>query len=333
MNHFSKIGVIGAGAFGTALAIAINQADRRLVLWARKPAAAMAIKERRENSARLPGIAIPTDIDVTSDPDRLADCDLALYVGPAQEFAKVLPDWHKGLAPEALLVIAAKGIDQQSGDLLTTIATRLAPERSLAVLSGPSFAKDIANGLPTALTLACADQRLGEKICQSIGSRTLRPYWSEDIVGTQVGGALKNVIAIACGIVHGKGLGESARTALMTRGLAELARLTGALDGDPKTLMGLSGIGDLSLSCNSLQSRNMSFGNALGQGRTVQDILESRSAVTEGVMTTKAVHELAIKIGLEMPITAAVHAVIHEGKPLDATIDQLLARPYKKETS
>jgi len=332
MELFSKIGVIGAGAFGTALAIAIHQQGRNIVLWAHKPAAAMAMKERRENVERLPGAAIPGAIDVTSNQERLSDCDLVLYVGPAQQFAQSFRDWDAILASDTPMVISAKGIDQASGELLTTIAVNHAPNRPVAILSGPSFAKAIAAGLPTALTLACVDGALGEKICLSIGSRTLRPYWSEDIIGTQVGGALKNVIAIACGIVHGKGLGESARTALMTRGLAELARLTAALGGDPKTLMGLSGIGDLSLSCNSLQSRNMSFGNELGQGKTVQDILNSRSAVTEGVMTTKAVHELAQKLGLEMPITAAVYAVVHDNKPLEDTIDLLLARPYKKET-
>ena len=332
MEAFSKIGIIGAGAFGTALAIAIKQEGRELTLWARKPAAAMGMKERRENVERLPSVTIPHGIDITSNKDRLADCDLVLYVGPAQIFASTFEQWDAIIAPTTPLVIAAKGIDQASGDLLTTIAARQAPHRPLAVLSGPSFAKDIAVGLPTALTLACEDEALGERICLSIGSRTLRPYWSSDVIGTQVGGALKNVIAIACGAVHGKGLGESARTALMTRGLAELARLTAALGGGPTTLMGLSGIGDLSLSCNSLQSRNMSFGNELGQGKSVADVLASRSAVTEGVTTTKAVHLLAIELGLDMPIASAVHAIVHEDQPLDATIDLLLARPYKKET-
>ncbi len=228
-------------------------------------------------------------------------------------------------------VICAKGIERQTGALMSEVAAEALPGGPLAVLSGPTFAAEVARGLPTAVTLACADGDLGALLMAALGSRRFRPYLSDDLVGAQIGGAVKNVIAIACGIVTGRGLGDNARAALITRGLAEMVRLAMAKGAQPETMMGLSGLGDLTLTCNSQQSRNMSLGVALGRGEALADILAARRSIAEGVSTAPSVVALAGRLGVEMPICEAVDRVLHHNADIDATIEALLARPFKAE--
>src|SRR5689334_19118042 len=297
-----RIGVVGGGAWGTAVALAARRAGRRVVLWAREPAVVEAINGRHENPTYLPGIALGPDLHATADLDALAGLPAVLLVTPAQHLRAVATRLAPVLDGDCCAVICAKGIEQGSQALMSTVVAETLPGRPAAVLSGPTFAAEVARGLPTAVTLACADAGLGARLVEALGSRSFRPYLSDDVTGAQVGGAVKNVLAIACGIVRGRRLGDNARAALITRGLAEIVRLGTALGARPETLMGLSGLGDLTLTCTSLQSRNMSLGAALGEGRALADILAERHSVAEGVSSAAAVVALAAHHGVEMPI-------------------------------
>jgi glycerol-3-phosphate dehydrogenase (NAD(P)+) len=228
-------------------------------------------------------------------------------------------------------VICAKGIEMTTGALMAEVVAAELPEAPVAVLSGPTFAIEVARGLPAAITLACADAALGQSLVEAIGTATFRPYLADDVVGVQVGGAVKNVLAIGCGIVEGRALGDNARAALITRGLAELMRFAAAKGGKAETLMGLSGLGDLILTASSSQSRNYSLGFALGEGRTLAEVLGSRHSVTEGVWTAGIVARQAAAMGLEMPIATAVEAILHHGAAVDDAVRGLLARPFRAE--
>jgi glycerol-3-phosphate dehydrogenase (NAD(P)+) len=328
-----NIGVMGAGAWGTALAVAAVRAGRTVRLWAREPEVARAITEQHENPDYLPGIALEP-LQATSEPTTiLGHSDAVLLVVPAQHLratcAKVAPYWPAGLPA----VICAKGIEQGSGLLMSEVAAQELPAGTpLAALSGPTFAAEVARGLPSAITLACANQRLGQTLVTALGSARFRPYLSADLIGAEVAGAVKNVMAIGCGIIEGRGLGDNARAALLTRGLAEITRLGVAKGGRAETFMGLSGMGDLLLTATSMQSRNFSLGYALGQGETLASILGGRKAVTEGVFTALAVLNLAAQLGVDMPICAAINAVLNQGADLDTVIDRLLSRPFRHET-
>jgi glycerol-3-phosphate dehydrogenase (NAD(P)+) len=229
------------------------------------------------------------------------------------------------------LVICAKGVELESGALMSEVAHEVVGDRPLAILSGPTFAHEVARGLPSAVTLACADNALGAAIAAALGGATLRPYLSDDMVGAQIGGALKNVMAIAAGIAIGRGLGENARAAIMTRGFAEMVRLARAKGGRIETLAGLSGLGDLVLTCSSAQSRNFSLGSALGGGESLADILAARESVAEGVTSAPAMVALGKLLAVELPIAEAVDAVLHKGANINATIATLLARPFRPE--
>lgn len=326
-----RVGVIGAGAWGTALAQTLTQSGRDVTLWAREPETVSDINERRVNRAFLPGVALDARLRATGD---LADCaaaDAILLVCPAQHVRAVTADLGKLARPGVPLVVCAKGIEQATGKLMGDVIAASAPDLTLAALSGPSFAADVARGLPAALTIACRDERLGKLLAQQLGDRQLRLYWSDDIVGVELGGALKNVLAIAAGIVDGKGLGASAHAAIVTRGFAEMRRLGHVLGARRETMMGLSGLGDLVLTCGSPQSRNMSLGRALGQGEKLAAVLGARNSVTEGVFTAAAVVRLAGEHKIDMPITAAVHAVLEGHQSVDDAIAGLMSRPFKAE--
>lgn len=326
-----RIGVIGGGAWGTALAQTLAVAGRDVVLWAREAETVADINSRRVNRAFLPGVALDPRLRAT---ERLADCaaaDAILLVAPAQHVRAVTVALAPHVAAGRPLIVCAKGIEQATGKLMGDILAETLPEVARAVLSGPSFAADVARGLPAALTLACRDERLGKELAERLGDRQLRLYWTDDIVGVEFGGALKNVLAIAAGIVDGKGLGASAHAAMVTRGFAEMRRLGRALGARAETLMGLSGLGDLVLTCGSAQSRNMSLGRALGQGETLEAVLGARHSVTEGVYTAAAVVRLAAHHHVEMPIAAAVHAVLEGRVSVDDAIAGLLSRPFKAE--
>ncbi|HLO75309.1 MAG TPA: NAD(P)H-dependent glycerol-3-phosphate dehydrogenase [Magnetospirillum sp.] len=326
-----SIGIVGAGAWGTALAATARRAGRSVTLWAREADLAEAVNTTHRNTLYLPDITLDPGIRATTDLAEVAAADAVLLVTPAQHLGTtcraLAPLWRDG----APAVICAKGIEQSSGRMMTEVVEAALPGQPVAVLSGPTFAIEVARGLPTAVTLACADADLGQQLVEAIGTPSFRPYLADDLVGAEIGGAVKNVLAIACGIVEGRGLGDNARAALITRGMAELTRLAVAKGGRPETLMGLSGLGDLILTASSTQSRNYSLGFGLGEGRALADILAERRAVTEGVWSAGAVVALAATLGIEMPICAAVDAVINQGAGLDDVIRALLSRPFRAE--
>ena len=327
-----RLAVIGGGAWGTALATTAVRARRQPLLWARDPAIADAINCRHENPVYLPGVALDPAIAATSEPAAaLADADAALIVVPAQ-FLRGIVESLAPLLPRGLpLLLCTKGIETASLQTMSEIAAELVPASPVAVLSGPSFAAEVARGLPTAVTIASRDPDLATAFVAALGSPRFRPYSSADPVGAEIGGAVKNVLAIACGIVEGRGLGDNARAALITRGLAEMVRLGLAKGAQAETFRGLSGLGDLVLTCTAAQSRNHGLGVALGRGATLAEALAGRRSVVEGVATAAAVAQLAARLGVEMPITAAVDAVLHRGMAIDAMIDGLLSRPYRSE--
>ena len=320
-----RIGIVGAGAFGTALAVTLARDGRDVMLWSRNEAQVAAMSERHENAMRLKGVVLPESIRITSEIGDLACSEAVLLCLPMQALRGFLVEHGMSFLGRPL-VACCKGVDLKELTGPSAIMSKAAPASPHAVLTGPSFAADIAQGLPTALTLACPDEVEGEKLQQLISTPTLRLYLTQDVIGAELGGALKNVIAIAAGIVIGAGLGESARAALMTRGYAEMTRLTLALGARAETLAGLAGLGDLVLTCTSTQSRNFQHGIAVGSGRRVNG-----TVTVEGVATAKAVAELAERMGLDMPITTMVAALLEGRLDLSAAMQTLLARPLKKE--
>lgn len=324
------IGVIGAGAWGTALAQTLALAGRDVLLWAREPEVLDDVNQRRANSIFLPGVALAPSLNATGDLQAVAARDCILMVAPAQHVRSVTAQLGSAIAGKPI-IICAKGLEQATGKLLVDALRETIPQAIPAVLSGPSFAADVARGLPSALTLATTSHDLGSQLAALMSSRTFRLYWSDDLIGTQLGGAVKNVLAIAAGIVAGRKLGDSAHAALVTRGFAELRRFGEALGARSDTLMGLSGLGDLLLTCGSLQSRNMSLGFALGQGRALQDVLGERRSVAEGVYTAAAVIKVADAKGIDMPIAGGVHAILQGRLTVDDAIEALMSRPLKAE--
>jgi glycerol-3-phosphate dehydrogenase (NAD(P)+) len=330
---FSKISVLGGGAWGIALAVALHRAGRDVCLWVRSSDQAETLQQTRQNALRLPGVLLDPAIRVTTDLAEAAEAEALFLVVPTQGLRSVLAGLDLRGRAQVPLVLCAKGIEQEYLALPSAIVRTRFPENPVAALSGPTFAVDVAAGLPTAATLAATDEIIGKALCRSISTPTFRPYYSDDLTGVEVGGAIKNVLAIACGIVQGRGLGDSARAALLTRGVAEMTRLAVALGGRAETLMGLSGLGDLTLTCGSLQSRNMSLGVALGQGRPLAAILAERQSVAEGMFTAAAAIQLAAKYAVDMPIVQAVDAILNQGADINATIAALLARPLRDENS
>ena len=326
-----RIGIIGAGAWGTALSAAARRAGRDVVLWAFEDDVAAAVNERHENPVYLPGVELDGAIRATTDLAEAARADALLLTMPAQHLRRVAAGLAAHVAKGTPAVICAKGIEAETGLLMTEVLADALPGAVPAVLSGPTFAAEVARRLPTAVTLAAADMALAETLAAAIGTPHLRIYTATDLIGAEVGGAVKNVLAIACGIVGGRALGENAKAALITRGLAEIVRLGLAKVAKLETLMGLSGIGDLTLTCNAMQSRNYSHGVALGKGEALADILGGRRSVAEGVFTAASVVALARRLDVEMPICAAVDAVLNRGADLDDAIQGLLARPFRAE--
>ena len=324
-------GIIGGGAWGTALAQVLRRAGRDVILWARETEVVTAVSVAAENPIFLPGIKLDRGIRATGELAAAARADAVLLTTPAQHLRAIATQLAPHLPKDVPLVLCTKGIEEKTGALMSEVAAAAAPGAPLAVLSGPTFAHEVAAGLPTAVTLAASDAALGATLVTALGGRGFRPYLSADPVGAQVGGAVKNVLAIACGIVMGKKFGDNARAALVTRGLAEMVRLAVAKGGKAETLMGLSGLGDLTLTCTGLQSRNLSLGVALGEGQTLAAILGARRSVAEGVTSSAACVALARKLGIEMPIVQAVDAILHKGAAIDREIEGLLARPFKAE--
>jgi len=321
------IGIVGAGAWGTALAQTAARAGRRAVLYARDPDVVAAIARDHANPRHLQDITLDPAVRATTVLGEAAVADAVLLAVPAQTVRALCRE----LRDCETLVICAKGFETATGARLSEVVAQECPACRCAVLSGPNFAREVALGLPAATTLGCADASLGQDLAHALSSTSFRAYWTEDVIGVEVGGALKNVLAIAAGIVAGKGLGENARAAVVTRGLAELARLGEALGGRRETLMGLSGLGDLVLSAGSLTSRNMAFGHAIGQGADLADLRREPGALVEGAFTAGAVTRLATIHGLEMPISAAVDAILEGRLDIEQALARLMRRPIKSE--
>ena len=331
MITFESIGVLGGGAWGTALAQSACLAGRTVTLWAREPETVEAINTSHENIHFLKGIKLDANLKATTDLEQVAQNEVLLMVTPAQFVRQTATNLRPFVKDKTPVIICAKGIETSSYKLMSEVLDETLPQAVPIILSGPSFASEIAKGLPTAVTLAAKDERLGKAISQALSHKALRPYWSDDLVGAQIGGAVKNVLAIAAGIVAGKELGASAHASLISRSFAELKRFAASYGANPKTLSGLSGLGDLVLTCSSPQSRNMSLGIALGQGQSLTDILEARSSVTEGVYTAKAVATIAKQRNIQMPICQAVADIINETLTVENAIATLLSRPLKAE--
>ena len=328
-----RIGIIGAGAWGTALSTVARRAGLEVILQALEPDVADAINGEHENTLYLPGVPLDPAIKATPDiAEATAGAETVILAVPAQFLRPVMETLKDGFEPGVPAVICAKGIEQDTGALMSEIAAEVLPETPVAVLSGPTFANEVACDLPAAVTLAASDEALGIELSDALGTPRFRVYRSDDVIGAQIGGAVKNVLAIGCGIAEGRGLGDNARAALITRGLAEIVRLGLAKGGRAETLMGLCGIGDLVLTCNAMQSRNFSLGVALGKGDALAHILDARTSVAEGVFSAASVSQLARDLGVDMPICLAVDGILNHFADIDATIEGLLSRPVDLET-
>ena len=327
MTALGHIGVVGGGAWGTALACVARRAGRHVTVWSRDPEIAASMARDRANSVYLPGHTLEPGIEAAGDIASLHNCDVVLLVCPAQ----VVRELSLRLPGSMPVVVCAKGIEVSSGLLMPEVLAQTVPGRAVGVLSGPSFAEEVVAGLPTAISIATPDPTFGRRLASALAAGTFRPYWTHDVLGVALGGAVKNVLAIAAGIVEGRGLGHNAAAALVTRGFAEMARLGQAIGAEFATLTGLSGLGDLVLTCYGPLSRNRSLGVALGKGLTRAQFMNGRRQVVEGEATASAVLARAAQLAIEMPICAAVNAILHRGADLDEAIRALLARPLRRE--
>ena len=325
MMPFNSVAVIGAGAWGTALAGVATRAGRSVTLYARSAASVARMKATHEN-LRLPGVRLEAGIDITGDIAHAARADAILIATPAQNLREAVTTLAPHLKPSTPVVATAKGIERGTHKFMTEVIAEAAPNAIASILSGPSFADDVARGLPTAVTLAAKDEAVAAALVQALGSSTFRPYHTTDVRGVEIGGAAKNVLAIAAGIAVGRKLGASAQAALTTRGFSELARLGRACGARPETLAGLSGLGDLILTCSSQQSRNFALGIALGRGEAPQ-----QGKLAEGAFTAPVLMELAASQRVDMPVSKAVAAILGGKVTIDAAIEGLLTRPFKAE--
>ncbi|WP_324748901.1 NAD(P)H-dependent glycerol-3-phosphate dehydrogenase [Sphingomonas sp. LY54] len=323
-----RVGVIGGGAWGTALAQVAANGGEETLLWVREPEVVESVNARHENAMFLAGIPLSPSIRATSELADLAQCDALLVVTPAQHMRSVL----RGLvAPGTPLILCAKGMEESTTKLMHDVAHEEQPDSPIAVLSGPTFAHEVAAGLPAAVTLAVEDQIVGEQLRARLARPWFRPYLSDDVVGAEIGGAVKNVLAIACGVVEGRGLGLNARAALISRGFAEMTRFGLARGARAETLAGLSGLGDLVLTCSSTSSRNFSLGKGLGEGRSAEELLADRRTVAEGAFTAPVLNRAAKAMGVDMPIVEGVCALLGGNASIDEVVEELLSRPLRSE--
>jgi len=324
MNH---IGVIGAGAWGTALAIASIRANLKTTIWSISSDEVEAINQRHEHIYRLPGIPLDPSLHATLDPQELARAEGFILSPPAQFMRSTCETFSKVLSGNAPLVIASKGIEIGTTCLMSEVVRDFFPNNPLFVLSGPSFASEVAKRLPTAVILAAENLNLSQELSEVLSSQYFRLYASDDMVGVQMGGACKNIIAIATGIIEGRGLGDNARAAAVTQGLLEIASLGCAMGGKQETFLGLSGVGDMILTCLCSQSRNKTFGEAVGKGIPLDELMASKNMLTEGVNTVSGAVKLAQKYGVKMPITFAMDALLNRGGSVETLIEALLSPP------
>ena len=325
---FGRLAVVGGGAWGTALAQVAAAGGQDTIPWAIEDDVVAAINRIHENPVFLRGQKLNPAIRATSNFSDLSSCDAWLVVTPAQHMRAVL---SRAPCPEMPLILCSKGIEEGSGQMLHQVAREVCPTSPVAVLSGPTFAHEVAAGLPTAVTLACADQMLGERLRARLALPAFRIYLSDDVAGAEIGGAVKNVLAIACGVVEGRGLGQNARAALIARGFAEMTRFGLAMGARRATLAGLSGLGDLVLTCSSEASRNFSLGKAIGGGRDAAALMADRRTVAEGAHTAPVLHRIAQEKNIDMPIVAAVDALLKGAVPIEQVLEALMARPPRPE--
>ncbi len=328
----AKIAVLGTGGWGTALAILWARQGREVLLWGRTPARVDEISRTRENPAYLPSAQIPPNVCLTNDLAACAEADLIVFVTPSIAMRNVsarLQDFIKN--DSTVLLSCTKGIEHGSGLRMSEILREQFPQNPLAVLSGPNLAIEVARGLPTATVLGCRDEKIAEQLQQTLGSSRFRVYTSHEVVGIELGGALKNIFAIPAGVSDGFGLGDNAKAALITRSMAELFRLGVAMGGEARTFQGLSGAGDLVATCFSRHSRNRRVGEQLGQGKTLEEVTSNTKTVAEGIPTARSAFECARKFGVETPIIDQVYAVLHQGKEPAQAMQELLERDQKSE--
>ncbi|SNY90565.1 glycerol-3-phosphate dehydrogenase (NAD(P)+) [Cohaesibacter sp. ES.047] len=332
VEPFKRVSVLGAGAWGTALALNAVRAGRDVVLWGRNHENLQSISGTRQLPAYLPDITFDQPLETTTDVTEAADADCILLVAPAQSTRKIAEDIGFYVKKGTPVILAAKGLEKGTQRMMSEVLSDYLPQAVPAILSGPSFAADVARGLPTAVTIAAGSHPLAERLCATLSNTSFRPYASTDMIGVQLGGALKNVLAIACGIVVGKKLGASAHAALMTRGFAEMQRLALKAGARADTLMGLSGFGDVALSCSNAQSRNFSFGFALGDGKDLSELLAPGAKLSEGAFTARVATELADRFDVEMPIAQAVADVLDRKSSIDEAVTRLMSRPLRRES-
>ncbi|AIL65093.1 Glycerol-3-phosphate dehydrogenase [NAD(P)+] [Rickettsiales bacterium Ac37b] len=327
-----QIGVIGGGAWATALSMISAQATQNVILWTRNENVVMSINALHTNSQYLSNVTLPINIHATNNLKDILSCELIIIAIPAQSLRDIILELQKlDINTHIPLIICCKGVEQQSLLLMSEVVQEILPLQQIAVLSGPNFADEIAEGLPAATSLAALELKLARHLAENLSNHNLKIYYTDDIISVQLGGAVKNVIAIASGIITGKNLGENARAALITRSIAEIKRLCIAKGGNAETLMGLAGIGDLLLTCSSNKSRNMSFGIELSKGKSLQSIQNSGPKIVEGVISAKSIYELSLKLGIEMPICKSVYQILYESASIENTINSLLKRPVCNE--
>lgn len=322
------VGIIGAGAWGTALSTVMQQAHGDALIWAHEREVVTSINEERRNHLYLPDIPLAEGIRATGDMSEMGHCHALMLVTPAQHLRRILKTLPKTNKP---LILCCKGIEADTQFLMSEVASQLCPDNPIAVLSGPTFAHEVAAGKPTAITLACANEALGSQLMRLVAAPAFRPYWSDDIVGAEIGGAVKNVLAIGCGVVDGAGLGLNARAALIARGFTEMQRYGLARGAKTETLAGLSGLGDLVLTCSSENSRNFALGRGLGQGKSAADLLADRRTVAEGASTAPVLQQSAQSLDIDMPIVDAVCALLSGIATVAEVVEALLSRPLKAE--
>lgn len=329
MTAVATIGVLGGGAWGTALAQALASDGTAVRLWAREPNVVEAVNTRRRNPLFLPSAELAQFIEATNHIGDMAGLPVLLAVVPAQHLGRVLAGLDQ---PPQDLVLCAKGIEAGTGRLMADVAQAALPGAEIAVLSGPTFAHEVAAGLPTAVTLACAGgEAQWQRLAPALSRPTLRPYYSDDVIGAEIGGAVKNVLAIACGVVDGLGLGQNARAALIARGYAEMTRFGLSRGARAETLAGLCGLGDLVLTCSSTSSRNFALGKALGEGQSAEQALAGKASVAEGAATAPVLADLAARAGLDLPIVNAVCRLLAGEAPARQVVAELLSRPLRAE--
>jgi glycerol-3-phosphate dehydrogenase (NAD(P)+) len=333
IEKFKHLGVMGGGAWGTALAQVLTLSGHSVKLQVREPEVALSINTQHRNHKFLPDVALSPAISASDEFAFLAGCDLILAVPPAQFMRASLEALRPHVAEDQAIILCAKGVERGTDMLMHMVLKDVMPKARAAVLAGPNFAIEVAQGLPTAVTLACEDEALGQAMAQTLSGPTLRPYYNSDLIAAEAGGAIKNVLAIACGIVHGRGMGRNAQAALITRGFAELVRFAVALGGQASSMVGMCGLGDLVLTCSSPQSRNMSLGIALGEGKSLDQALMGKLSVAEGVQSAPAIVHLAKSLEVDLPICKAVAAILAGTIKVDTAIENLYNRPLKSELS